>query len=248
MRSIIRKCWMLVVFISSIMDSVAQDIDPLIVDGKKWECVYERVAMEPENHVFEFGEDIVINGITYKQMLCDGEYQAALREEGSKVYIYLNSCNEEHLLYDFGLEVGQTYGFAHDADDLILAKVDYVTVGDKKRRRMKFIFRSDLGRATGEDYNHGMAECWVEGIGSIHGPANPHGYAIIGTKVRLMKCLYNDAQVFSYPDFFSDVTSLQPLNTKLPDTHTDTYNIKGQKESEAHHKLIIQNGCKVVIK
>jgi len=223
-KGIIRKCWMLAVFISSTMAAAAQD--PLIVDGKKWVCLSHNAAMEEENHVFEFGGDIVFNGVMYKQLLRDGEYKAALREEGCKVYIYLDSCNEEHLLYDFSLKVGQTFGFGHEEADLVVAKVDYVTVGGKKRRRMHFAYKRDHGQATDGYYDSGWVECWIEGIGSKFGPVNPKGYSATGTKDIFLYCSYNDAEIFNINDFYSfgemKTVSIDGLNYYLEETLDNT--------------------------
>lgn len=55
------------------------------------------------------GEDTVINAITYTRVeRCGGAYKGALRDDAGAVWYVPADSTQEHLLYDFTMQVGQT--------------------------------------------------------------------------------------------------------------------------------------------
>ncbi|MDR0413433.1 MAG: hypothetical protein LBH61_06520, partial [Dysgonamonadaceae bacterium] len=81
---------------------------------------------------------------------CSENYLAALREADKKVFIKENQ-QDESLLYDFGLEVGD----AVEKNELsyTVTKIDTVLIGETQRKRFFFNDHYDV---------------WIEGIGSLH--------------------------------------------------------------------------------
>lgn len=116
--------------------------------------------------------DTIIGGMNYKKIIdvATGNYRYGMREDGRKVYcIYANyESNGEKLIYDFGLNVGDTF-MLYDADETVdpsswatVVYVDTITVGNRAFRVMDV-------RPNNMTYN---SNWWVEGIGGMHGIAS----------------------------------------------------------------------------
>lgn len=89
--------------------------------------------------IFETGEfyQEVINppGPCNEAYLYEGEYRGAVRTENGKTYELIGQ--EEHLLMDFTLNVGDTL-FSYISPGLIIGSIDSVLVGSEYRKRFNF--------------------------------------------------------------------------------------------------------------
>jgi len=89
--------------------------------------------------IFETGEfyQELINppGPCNETYLYEGEYRGAVRTENGKTYELIGQ--EEHLLMDFTLNVGDTL-FSYISPGLIIGSIDSVLVGSEYRRRFNF--------------------------------------------------------------------------------------------------------------
>lgn len=136
--------------------------------------IYERFTLN--------GEDTIINTVKYKKIYLFYDsvfnkskaiYAGALREDGKKIFYKCDSAirdfmpsfsdidqlNNELLLYDFTLKVGDTlhHGNIFNTDEaLIVDEIDTILIGGKLRKR--FIFNT---------FEHSTK--WIEGIGNIKG-------------------------------------------------------------------------------
>ena len=133
-------------------------------------------------HLFGLlNQDTVIDSIKYNKLFSfsdtifieeNANYIGGIREDSLKrvyykgknvfeSYIYDSHPDEEKLLYDFALNVGdtfklnQSYAFFEE-NFLIVSKIDSLLINNKYRRRINF----------GHDSTN-LIEVWVEGIGNI---------------------------------------------------------------------------------
>lgn len=92
----------------------------------------------------------------YYAYIFEHELHSYLREEGDRWYTY--HYNQDTLLYDFSLEVGDTLIAAYTGGAIIVEEIDSILVDGEYRKRMHM----DLGPTQSEVYI-------IEGIGSIRG-------------------------------------------------------------------------------
>lgn len=139
---------------------------------------------------FSIAEDsVLINGKWYRELLRSGDSTGNtwgnthryLREEGRKVYQIIDSV--EYVLYDFSLEVGDTFTTVQSSrfpeKKLIVTGIDSVILLDNRvRKRIKLTCET-----MGNFYNY-----WIEGIGSTSG--------IIGDELNCILDLYSGLMCF----------------------------------------------------
>ena len=229
---------------TNISDELAYRL--FVVDCKTWECTSEDPGYQPETCVYAFDGETVINGITYKRMTRDGEYYAALRQEGQKVYAVTGWSEDERLLYDFGLQVGDTYSFFETNATMYLVQTDYIEVNGQQLRRLKF---AEDASSEGSDANSGMVECWVEGIGGICGPVLG-GWPLMGSYNKMEKCKYQGEEIFEYSNFLNapvmDIQSVTATNRSNVDA---IYDLQGRRLGAVPERgIYIRNGKKYVNK
>lgn len=240
-----------------------QGADMFVDKRKSWKCLNEWPGWEPEVHMYEFSGDVTANGKTYSELLMDGSHPYLLRQEGNKVFMVYN--NKEVLLYDFGLEVGDKFSFTgKESENLVVMDVNFITVGDRVRRRMIFAWERylpkdyDVQSLSSQDYS--AIDCWVEGIGSVYGPVSPMTPFMIGGRYRAQSCLLDGSVIFSYSDFGVDPYNPQDgssvaIQTQTENVRQPVFDLQGRKllnsqwsNSQIRRGLYIQNGKKVVVK
>ena len=113
------------------------------------------------------GADSLIEGTLYKQILSSRDslmenwyLYAFMREEGNKVFRYGTNGKSEHLLYDFGMQPGDTL-FDGNAYVTTVLKSIRDTLMDKPRKLFTFSKNSC-------DFPE-REEIWIEGIGALQG-------------------------------------------------------------------------------
>lgn len=153
------------------------DYVPFVEKWKKWHVLgFNEGPAIPYD--YEFGQsESVIDGKTYYPLyLKTGEgtnWEKSLRfylfrEENRRVYLYDYETAQEHCVYDFTLEVGDTFdiGWGDEADRCVVTKVDYI---DVKGSKLKTITFSSVNPADGCEPEH-KDHTWVEGIGDLSQP------------------------------------------------------------------------------
>ena len=66
------------------------------------------VWFDATNRVYNANGDTMINGVRYQYISGDGTYGNFLRRDIDKIYKRSSSGNCEYLLYDFGMDIGDT--------------------------------------------------------------------------------------------------------------------------------------------
>jgi hypothetical protein len=129
---------------------------------------YQGICDPPDycKYTFYFDGDTLINAESYHKVYVDDSiyisYMGGLREIDKKVYFFWRDCADPVLLYDFGLNVGDSVRLACDLCYfegplyMKVTSVDSVLIGDTSyRRRINF--------------DYGPEQSWIEGIGSVGG-------------------------------------------------------------------------------
>ncbi len=152
---------LLTLFFSISFSSISQ----ILIDTNK-------IWTESDNfsgpRIYFFEGDKAINSLNYKKLyvtydstLVIRNYNCALREDTNS-HIYVNENSVERLLYDFSLNLGDTFYQGWMNIPMIVDSVDTVTLlNGESRRRMFF------------SYYH---EYWIDGIGSTFGLLNVDFY------------------------------------------------------------------------
>ncbi len=100
----------------------SQEYRPFIEEGKVW--VYYHY--ERGNSVAYISEidSLIVNNVVYRKFIFQGGFYVYCREDRfeKKVYIYQDST--ELLMYDFGLEIGDTFPFIDSKIDTIIEYYD----------------------------------------------------------------------------------------------------------------------------
>ena len=231
----------------------AEDYYSLLEKGKVWRCGYYN-ASDTLYTDFQLSGDTLIGGKAYLKV---DNSTAILREESQRIHVIDEQQfgdKEEHLLYDFGMKVGDSYRFSESAPVYVVAKTDKIDVGGMLLKRLWFIDKNyyDQGGNAQPDY----AFCWVEGIGSQKGLLHVFdGNEPIG-RVPFMDCCYkNGKRIFLYENFKSlPVTDgIKPVAVPAAESQQDggTYDLQGRRMAEGQALrtgIYVKDGRKFVVK
>lgn len=190
----------------------AQDIEPLLSADKTWSCYGDYFFL---NVKYRLGADTVMNGKTYKKVMAHGsdipfnfdesqsQYKSALREENGKVIVVEKNFINEHILYDYTKNVGDTIRFYRPIGDFnqgvlpqyVIGKVyktDVVTMQGVARKRL-FIhdpYMVDLLPPQAQGGLDSQADIWIEGLGSKTGLfSRMPEWGVIGATPYLLTCV-----------------------------------------------------------
>jgi len=134
---------------ANLYNSIYYVDDTIVHDGKVFYKIFE---------TGEFYQEVINpSGPCNETYLYDGEYVGAVRTENGKTYELIDQ--EEHLLMDFTLNVGDTL-FSFISPGLIIGSIDSVLVGAEYRKRFNFT-------------NGGFCNWMIEGIGHAAGLFEP---------------------------------------------------------------------------
>ncbi len=170
-----------------------EEYHPFVEDGKVWTCNSYQ-ALNGDDLYFFFDGDTIINDHQAKKMYVQDNgiirYRYALYEEDRRVYGIMAGSESSDLIYDFSLEnPGDKTTVNYSTYEL--EYTDYVTVRGKQFRRLHLV------RST---FNEQVV--WVEGIGSYNIRYRDGYYSTSNEK--LLGCLLNGKEIFSYKDFSKD--------------------------------------------
>ncbi len=185
----------------------AQDYAPLVKEGGIWRKTNNQLVNPPNQfiltkHQFTIIGDTIIRNTNYKKMYSTDYdsltnnliYMAAIREDSMhRVYVlfspnnpivYNHNYNDsaETLIYDFSLNVGDTFFVSASPESIhIVNTIDSILVSGLWRKRISFI------------QNGISLRIWIEGIGDTKGLFFP--LMIEFESYRLLTC-YEDSQIF----------------------------------------------------
>jgi hypothetical protein len=215
-----------------VLFSVSAFSQNFVKNNKQWNVHLEVMGatmVYTYTEIFMTSGDTVVNELVYNKLyysidsLSTFIYRGALREEGDRVF-YLNADGEEGLLYDFGMEAGDTcYVVAYFDDNfdslmVVVDSVDYTEVEGIERKRMWI---------HNEDDAINFNEYWIEGIGSINGPLYTFIHCYLVCPWWQLSCCYESGDQIFQHDFL--------------DCYVNTVGIGEVKDSEAQ---IIPNPIK----
>jgi hypothetical protein len=167
-----------VLFFVSVLTLYGQNSDYVAfpTDNAKWVTVFENYYTTPTRiySVSEIREnDTIINGINYSMIYTDkdtGSTWCAFREENKRIYfLFPDKNNEEILMYDFNLEVGDTmFYYFEDIFETtqhhkVVTAIDTIRLVNGEIRHK---WTLSPFSPWGENYS-AIRDIWVDGIGSI---------------------------------------------------------------------------------
>ncbi len=176
----------------------SQDYFPFPASNAIWNSRYGGYYGSPKERFGLIG-DTTFNNQDYKKIyrIVDDStlnfdnmtFFAAIRENDTKqVFVKLTYFEDEILIYDFSLNIGDTVisnspnGYLHH-DICVIADIDSVELENNQyRKRFKI--------------NDWAQDYWIEGIGSIDGLFHPIKEYIIGTYCHLLCLKDNDTAVY----------------------------------------------------
>ena len=137
-------------------------------EGNQWSLVSYNFAGEAFNTTYRIEGDTIIDGSNYKRMLVlygnpalvvSWDESKYVREDSTKKVYCLNASNEEEVIYDFGLSVGDTIP-SYDSSEFngIVSEIDMIELNDgtmRKRLALSSLYCPDWG----------IMEYWIDGIG-----------------------------------------------------------------------------------
>ena len=159
--------------------SFAQPYLPMLEEDHVWNSDFyvdpfgggQTGIVSSENYV---AGETVINNQSYKSVYIDGELGSCLvREENGIVYRYDTDTSQEYIMYDFTLEVGDTFEFPDVMYNSFCGYLEFyngpldmmVT-----ERTTEFIAGQDRVVITFDYISERNIQCqWIEGIGSTLG-------------------------------------------------------------------------------
>lgn len=151
------------ILICSFYLSNAQDYEyvPFVNEEVVWSyCDVVRIGLNEYDlnySQFNFSGDTIINDMAYKKLFkhdCSSDglyYVASMREESKKVYAVYSGNQQEKLIYNFDLTVGDSIQSPYDDMHYYrVMKIDTVEVASVERKRIELDF-----------------DTWIEGIGTL---------------------------------------------------------------------------------
>ena len=173
---------------------LAQDYVPIPTENVSWRYQYS-LWMGPSdwsqsNYIDSIERDTVINGNTY--YWCNRSL--LFRNEGKQVLQWSEEYSMDMVLYDFGLEVGDTFR------TIVLESIDSVELLVGKRRRLNF-----------ENLDVAGSFSWIEGIGASVGFDDPlhNGWYLVDRKFL---CFHqNDTLIYKHATLDCDYEEESPF-------------------------------------
>ncbi|MBQ1668078.1 MAG: exo-alpha-sialidase, partial [Prevotella sp.] len=187
------------------------DYFPLVHEGndrQKWNVVYMASMNYPNDYFTEtqsIRDNITLDGVDYKLVWKEDVYDSkriagAVREEDKRVYYRMywqQSYQNEVLLYDFNLTVGDTVSVGWSDYRLIVLEESQVQVNGTMRRQLGLAMYFDDG-TIGE-----VEEYWIEGVGSTYGFLNSGYEGWVGAFVHLL-CYHENGNLVWDNEEFDD--------------------------------------------
>ncbi|MEI7597150.1 MAG: T9SS type A sorting domain-containing protein [Bacteroidota bacterium] len=233
-----------------------------IVDNtKQWNSViYHLPSFTISSESIKFAGDTVIDFKTYKKVFRSTDQSEInwnaygyIRETiDEKVYYRMDTSQQEYLLYDFGVEIGDTV--------LISSLTNYAN--SPLIRTLSFVFTSTDSIQIASVYRKQFhfspltlgqeSDTWIEGIGSKNGMLHFDGLLVGGDSYELNCYFENNILIYHNPSYqncyitpgISDVS--QDENTFVwpnPVTEKSILKIKELKNEKALLEIFDSRGC-----
>jgi hypothetical protein len=166
-------------------------------EGKVWTYHYYNDMTGREFYKsLTIAGDTVIDDKSYKRIVdvATGNYEYAIREEGKKVFC-ANPNNAETLIYDFGLNVGDSFqssGNSNSDTQTTVIGVDTVVVGNRAFRILDVRLNNDL-----------WPNLWVEGVGGMYDLSS--NFPKVGNFYSFSSCQLDGETILTQKDVWKTV-------------------------------------------
>ena len=203
-------------------------------EGKTWIYNYHGLNDNVYNKSLTVAGDTLIGDKSYKKIVdvATSLCECAMREDEGKGYCSQNG--NEFLVYDFSLNVGDT--FKHQTVNATVVALTTVAVGGRSFRVLDV-------RDNENDFHPNW---WIEGIGSMNYLTN--SIRVPGDYYTFLQCQINDDILFSQENFLTLTVQRQTIENKAITPVYSFFDLQGRRlDSQPTRKgIYIQNGKKVV--
>ena len=254
-----------------------QDYYPIITDDKMWSIVCVGTnGSQTDRRSLHLEGDTIINGMSYS--ICKqnsglgttnitSEYYCAMREEDKKVYRISRDSQEEHLLFDFAIQVGDSLycmgGDTYDNGNITETSVDESLEEIVRVLKLDLIddYTNDTGltlkmyhfsmkireRMTDGSMNEydGKPVIWIEGVGSRDGFPLNSWYVPMDSSYNwvLTNCIDHYNYLYKVLDARVEIIELPQISSCA------IYDLTGRMLRHVPQKgIYIKNGRKYVVR
>ena len=174
------KLFFLIIVIT-ICEAFSQTYIPMLHPENSWKVAIYVNTYDPPNppnpytsyEYYSIGDIETFNNQDYYRIIVNDDPSCLLREADGKIYLYSESSNSESILFDFTLDVGDTFDVFNSAynsygycsvnavqgfENLTVQSVNYQEIAGQQRKVITFHQSGYYGNFQ-----------WIEGIGSING-------------------------------------------------------------------------------
>ncbi len=228
-----------------------KDYEPFLVEGKKWlvtvNSPFNSEWDHTETYLLQDEETIddVVGMKMYRLAAGDAVHVSTLYEKDRKVYF--RDEDQWKLLYDFGLDVGESTEREEMGDgsytsfvnnELSYEEQDAVSY---KKMQMKYNVEFD----SGDKYTQEPDIYWIEGVGSTCGPTYNY-YPVDSYTHMLISCTRPDGRqyVTEYGKMYLEgIHSIQHEELKM---NNEMFDLQGRRVTHPNKgEIYIQKGLKV---
>jgi hypothetical protein len=218
----------------------SQDYYPIVQENNEWNVL--KVFPTPGNpsdssHLtmtYKFYGDTIISNQVYKKVFkseaeipVNWGYVGGIREEEQKVWYLSKYESEETQLYDFTVEVGDTFA-TPGWESMVVDSITYIEINGEDRKQIYF---STWGY---------FIEHWIEGIGSSFGILQSGSGLVVGWYTRFL-CMSEDGELIYMNPIYS---SCYLVSTGIEEIHYTRILVY---PNPARDKIIIKNRDNVKI-
>ena len=185
-----KRIILLTIFLLSILSVYAtHEYIPYVQEGKVW------VECDNQKNNWQVGIDgnvVMIDGVEYHTLQVESfnywnnivssktgsKLHGYIREEDKKVYVRELNSTKDNLIYDFGVQEGDTIDCADVVYDfdvrkeccIVVDSIKTATFYDKERKLYYVTCTEKFTYSDGREYPTYTSDVWVEGVGSIKLP------------------------------------------------------------------------------
>jgi hypothetical protein len=198
-----------------------------IDESKIWTIRSGGFGPNYNSFAIKFLGDTTINNILYKKMLgshdsllVNGWVQSNIfMREDSLHRVFQYQENSEKLLYDFTLELGDTFIVTHnfwDTCKLIVQNIDSIELNNSELRKRFYLVRHDDPTPNQPWYGYIY---WIQGIGSLTHLTEYPWTCFFDNPYHLLCYIENDEYLYTSPSFnscfVSPTSEVQPKEIKI---------------------------------
>lgn len=217
--------------------------EPFLEEGKVWTYHYYNDFTGHEFYeTLAISGDTIVNNKSYKRIVdvATGIFECAMREDGKKVFCVYPHYADEVLLYDFGLNVGDSFQLYDDDSGTdtdawaTVVSVDTVVVGNRAFRILDVRPKDMMG----------WSNWWIEGIGSMYYLTS--NYLSVGNNYAFSTCTVDGETIFTHKDYRT--SGIPGISYTNKNKYSSFHNLQGRQVQQPTRGVYIRDGRKVVVK